>query len=131
MPLVGAAQDACLDALIGALPSPGKYRLYSDDPSLADDPADVELTSDGGYAPQTFAPSDFDSSSSGSASSSSPISWGASTDAYSDVATFWGITDDADDSLAYYDALDDPVSVTDDGITPTRTFTILLGQGDN
>lgn len=131
MPLTGAALDTCLDALIAALPAAGKYRLYSDDPSLAGTPSDVELGSDGGYAPQDFAPADFAASSGGAASSASPISWGASTDAYSDVATFWGITDDVDDSLAYYDALDEPVSVDDSGVTPSRTFTILFGISDS
>lgn len=128
MPLLGDYQNACLDALIGALPASGKYRLYVSDPTLADSPSDVELTSDGGYAPQVFAPSDFAAAADGAASSASPVSWGASTDAYSDVGNYWGITDDTDDSLAYYDAMDNPVSVTDAGVTPTRTFTILFGD---
>jgi hypothetical protein len=131
VPLVGDALDACLDGLIAALPAAGKYRLYTSDPTLAGTPADVELDPDGGYAPQNFAPADFAASSGGASSSASPVSWGASTDAYSDVAGYWGITDDVDDSLAYYDELDAPVSVTDAGVTPERTFTILIGESDS
>lgn len=129
MPLGDAHIDDALDAIVGSWPgSGGKWRLYASDPRLADLPTDVELAADGGYAAQTFAPSDFAAASGGGVTVASPISFGTSTDAYSDVAPFWGITSSDADDLVFSDDLasDQIVEVDETGtgvsISPTLTF---------
>lgn len=118
--------NASLDAVVAAWPGSGAtYRLFASDPTLQATPTDVELTSDGGYAPVAFDPADWASAVDGGKTTTAAVGFGTSTAAYSDVATFWGILDSGD-LLVYSDFLDDPIEVDDTGaavsFSPTLTF---------
>ena len=103
MPLATtAAQNAALDAVVGTFPDDGTYRLY--DASL------VELTSDGGYAPADHSLTDWAASNAGTKTTAAPVSFGTSTDAYSDVAYYWGVADSSG-ALVYYDLLPEQIAV--------------------
>lgn len=103
MPLATtAAQNAALNAVVGTFPDDGTYRLYDGDL--------VELTSDGGYAPAAHSLTDWAASSDGAVSTTVPVSFGTSTDAYSDAASYWGIADAAG-ALVYYDLLPEQIAV--------------------
>lgn len=120
MPLGATYVDGALDGVTDSWPSSGAtYRLYASDPTLATLPGDVELTSAGGYASVAFAPADF------TAGVGSLVDFGTSTDAYSDVATYWGIVDGSD-LLVFSDDLSDPIEVdaasTAVSFTPTLSF---------
>lgn len=118
--------NAALDAVVGSWPSSGAtYRLFSDDPAQEAVPTDVELAATGGYAPVTFSPSGWASASGGAKTTSSAVSFGTSTGAYSDVATYWGIYKSG--LLVYSDDLDgQQIEVGATGtvvsFTPTLTF---------
>lgn len=129
MPFTATYVDDILDGVGAAFPTSGNWRLYSSDPQLADAPSDVELTSDGGYAAVAFAPSDWDASTGGSMSTASAVSFGTSTDAYSDVATYWGITGADADDLVYSDFLDDPIEVDESGTAVSFTPSISITDG--
>lgn len=127
MPIADAYQDDSLDGLVSGWPASGKWRLYASDPALATNPSDVELTSDGGYAAVAYASTDWAAAASSAKPVASAVSFGTSTDAYSDTATFYGITNGTDaDDLIWSDDLDDPIAVgeagTDVAITPTLSF---------
>lgn len=118
--------DAALDAVVASWPSSGAtYRLYASDPQAATVPADVELDSDGGYAPVAFAPADFASAADGTKARSTALDFGTTTAAYSDIAKFWAVVDSGG-LIVYSDGLDDPIEVDDAGdpasFTPTLTF---------
>jgi hypothetical protein len=100
-----AAADAALDAVVATFPDDGTYRLYFDTPSLT-----TELTADGGYLPAAHGIADWAAASAGVVTTAAPVSFGTSTDAYSDVATWWGIADAAGNPV-YYDLLPDQVGV--------------------
>lgn len=97
-----AAQNAALDAVVATFPDGGTYRLY--DASL------VELTSDGGYAPADHSTADWAAATGGQVTTTLPVSFGTSTDAYSDAASYWGIADSLG-VLVYYDLLDEQIAV--------------------
>lgn len=133
MPLGDAYVDAALDAVVGSWPaSGGKWRLYASDPRLATVPSDVELASTGGYAAQSFAPSDFAAASGDAKTVGSPISFGTSTDAYSDVAPYWGITSSDPDDLVFSDDLppDQIVEVDEAATSVTIAPTLSFADGD-
>jgi hypothetical protein len=128
MPIADAYTDAALDAVVSALPaSGGHWNLYASNPDGLADPTTVELTGDGGYAPVAFAPSDFAAASGNAASTTVPVDFGTSTDAYSDVANYYGITDSAG-VLAFSDVLDTPIAINDVGGDPSFTPTLSFGD---
>lgn len=118
-------QNAALDAVVASWPSSGaKYHLYSGDPAQAALLSDVELTSDGGYAPVTFSPSGWASASGGSKTTTAAVSFGTSTGAYSDVATYWAVVDSSG-RIVFSDDLDgQEVEVDDTGTTVAFTPTL-------
>lgn len=107
MPLATtAAQNAALDAVVGTFPATGAtYRLYTDVPALA-----TELASAGGYAPVAFVPAGWAAAVDGAKSTTAAVSFGTSTDAWSDVATYWAIADAAGNPL-YFDLLPEQIAV--------------------
>jgi hypothetical protein len=118
--------DAALDAVVDSWPASGAtYRLYASDPQAAAAITDVELGSDGGYAPVDFAPTDFSDAASGVKARSSALDFGTTTAAYSDIAKFWGVVDTAG-LLVYSDDMANPIEVDTAGdpasFTPTLTF---------
>lgn len=118
--------DAALDAIVDSWPGSGaNYHLYASDPSIEVDPTTVELTSDGGYAPVAFDPSGWDASASGQKSTTAPVDFGTSTDAYSDVATFWAVVDSGG-LIVFSDFIDEPIEVdeadSDASFTPSLSF---------
>ena len=118
--------DAALDDIVAGWPATGAtYRLFFSDPQQQTTPTDVELGAVGGYAPVTFAPSNFAAAASGSKSTTSPVSFGTSTAAYSDTARYWGILDGSG-LLAFSDFLDDAIEVDDTGIAVSFTPTLLF-----
>jgi hypothetical protein len=126
MPLGADYIATALDDIVAGWPATGAtYNLFVSDPSLETTATDVELDSTGGYAGVTFAPSDWADASGNSKATTSAVSFGTSTDAYSDVATYWGILD-TDGALVFSDDLDDPIEVdaasTAVSFTPTLTF---------
>ena len=131
MPVADSYKADSMDGLVGGWPTSGKWRLYSSDPSLADLPSDVELASDGGYAAVTYASTDWAASSSGSKAVASAISFGTSTDAYSDTATYYGITSGTDaDVLVWSDDLgDDVVAVGESGTAVSISPSISIQDG--
>lgn len=129
MPLGAGYVDTALDAIVASWPSTGaEYRLYASDPTLAALPGDVELTSDGGYAGVAFAPADFASASGNAKPTTAPIVFPTPTDAWSDVATFWGIIDGSD-ALVYSNDLDTPIAVDEAGADASFTPTLSFADG--
>lgn len=108
MPVAEAHIDTANDALAASFPAGSQVRLYTgvSDPTTGPDPLD-ELTSDGGYAPVALG--SFDASVDGNAHAD--VDFGTSTDAWSDEATAWGITDSGGD-LLWWDLLTKPIDVT-------------------
>lgn len=131
MPVADAYKDDSLDGLVGGWPSSGKWRLYSSDPSQETTPSDVELASDGGYAAVAYASTDWAASSGGSKAVASAISFGTSTDAYSDTATYYGITNgtDADDLVWSDDLGDDAVAVGESGTDVSISPSLSMQDG--
>lgn len=105
------AKNEALDALVGAFPDDGTYRLFAGRP----DGSGTELTSDGGYAPAAHGTADWAAAADGSKTTTAAVSFGTSTDAYSDVADYWAVCR-ADGSVYYWDILTDPISVTAAGV---------------
>lgn len=119
MPLGDATyQAAALDAVIASWPTTATYRLFTGDPTLGG----VELAATGGYAPATFSPSDWTTSG---VSSTATISFGTSTAAYADTATYWALVDTSG-AIVYYDDLTPEVDIPDFGydvtISPSLFF---------
>jgi hypothetical protein len=124
--------NAALDAIVDSWPATlATYRLYASDPTLATLPGDVELTSDGGYAPVGFDPADWAAAVDGAKSPTAAVSFGTSSAAYSDVGTYWGIVDDAG-LLVFSDDLPDAevVEVDDAGTTVAFTPTLSFADGE-
>jgi len=121
-------QDAALDAVVGSWPASGAhYHLFVSDPALEPTPLDVELTSGGGYVAATFAPADFAAASGNAVATTAPVSFGTSTAAYDDTATFWGIVDSTG-LLVFSNDLDDPIAVENSGTVVTFTPAISFGD---
>jgi hypothetical protein len=121
--------NAALDALVASWPSSGAhYHLFVSDPAPETTALTVELTSGGGYAAVTFSPSDWASASGGSITTTAPVSWGTSTAAYDDIATYWGIVDGSG-LLVFSDSLDTPVEVDGASVAVARTPTISFADG--
>lgn len=117
--------NAALDALVDSWPATGAvYALYESDPALETVPTDVEL-SGGGYTPPAFASADWDAATGGGKSTTVPVSFGTSTAAYTQTATYWAVVDSGG-LLVFSDALTDPIDVdaagTDVAFTPSLTF---------
>ena len=118
-------QDAALDAVVASWPASGAvYRLYNDDPTLGG----VELDSDGGYAPVAFDPADWDAAADGVKQAT--VSFGTSTDSWSDSATWWAVVDGSD-LFVYYAALADEavIAVDEAGTEVTLNPAIAFGDG--
>ena len=81
------AQDAALDAVVSSLPSPATWRLHVDMPA----DTSTELAPDGGYAAVGYSAGDWAAASEGAKEAT--VDFGTSTDAWSDVATYWAIHD--------------------------------------
>ena len=129
---VGSTYDAAsLDGLVGGWPTSGNWRLYSSDPSVEDTPSDVELGTDGGYAAVDYASSDWvdADTDTGTKATASNVSFGTSTGAYSDTATYWGITSTDADTLVYSDALTQPIPISASGQTAAFKPTLYLQDG--
>ena len=112
-PLDVAAQNAALDALlsldVSGLPTMYEVALYDVHPLLGG----VELSATGGYARPTLNADlvDFPAAASG-LKTSVPVSFGTSTGAYSDTATYYVLYDAADSTTRwYYGLLTEEVSV--------------------
>lgn len=109
-PLDTAAQNAALDALlsgdVSGIPTVWEVALFTDHPSLGG----TELTATGGYARATLNAdlTDWPAASSG-LKSSVPVSFGTSTDAYSDTATYALLIDAADSTTRWF-----PILLTDE-----------------
>lgn len=129
MPLGDAYVDAALDAVVDSWPSSGAtYRLYASDPTLATTPSDVELAATGGYAPAAFSPSNWAPSADDSKATTAPVSFGTSTGAYSDLATYWGVVDSGG-SLVYSDELTQSINVSAAGIAVAFTPALAFASG--
>lgn len=126
MPVTPAHVDAANDALAGSFPSGAKVHLYTivNDPTVGPDPSD-ELTSDGGYAPATLPA--FDPSVDGVAHVD--VSFGTSTDAYSDEALAYAITTSSGVVL-WWDNLPERLNVSAAGIPVVTGVDIYPNLGD-
>lgn len=100
-----AAEDAALDAVVASLPGAASWRLYYDLPD-----AGTELPADGGYAPVAYTGSEWAAASGGVKTTSAPVDFGTSTDAYGEVPAYWGIADAAGDPI-FWDELPQAVEV--------------------
>lgn len=110
-PLDTAAQNAALDALLGndssGIPAAWEVALFTDHPLQGG----TELTSDGGYARAALNnTTDWNAAASGY-KSSVQVSFGASSDAYSDTATYAVLYDAADSTTQWFAFLIDEVVV--------------------
>jgi hypothetical protein len=120
-----AAADAALDALVASFPTDATFRLYTARPTTGG----TELPDDGGYEPVPASYAPWAAADGGQVTTSTPVSYGASTGAYGDVATYWGIAD-ASGAVLYYDELADPIDVSDAGTTVAFTPAVFFrGQG--
>jgi hypothetical protein len=123
-------QDAALDAVVDSWPASGaNYHLYASDPALEVDPTDVELTSDGGYAPVAFDSADWDAATSGLKSTTAAVDFGTSTAAWSDVATFWAVIDTGG-LIVFSDFIDEPIEVDDTGTDASFTPSLSFADGN-
>ena len=115
-----AAANAALDAIVATLPDDGSWRLYSDVPETA-----TELGADGGYAPVPADVADWAAAADGSVSTTVPVDFGTSTDAYSDTATYWAWADSTGEPVLW-DLLPEQIGVgeadTDVSMRPTLFF---------
>ena len=102
------AQDAALDAVVSSLPSPATWRLHVDMPA----DTSTELAPDGGYAAVGYSAGDWAAASEGAKEAT--VDFGTSTDAWSDVATYWAIHDAAG-VVILWDELTEPVEVSTAG----------------
>lgn len=120
--------NAALNAVVASFPATGaKWRLYTSDPALEVTPSTVELAATGGYAGVTFAPAQFGTASADLVQTSSPVSFGTSSAAWSDVATFWAI--EKAGLLVYSDALDTPIAVDAAGVAVAFTPGLSFSDG--
>ena len=120
MPIGADYEDACLDALVASFPA-GHYRLYWDLPTEAGS----ELAATGGYAPVAHASTDWAAAAGGVVSTSAPVSFGTSTDAWSDVAGYWAITDSLG-ALVYWDLLTEEIAVSAAGTAVEFTPSVFF-----
>lgn len=113
-PIDTVAQSAALDAMLGAaasssMPTSFEVALFTDHPVLGG----MELTSTGGYARVTVANNGtvFPAAVSG-LKTSTTVSFGSSSDAWSDTAPYAVLIDAADSTTQWFAVLlDDEVTV--------------------
>lgn len=119
-------QNDALDAVVDSWPPSGAvYALWTSNPQLEDDPADVEVDlSVAGLSNPAFDPSDWSAASGGGKSPTGPLALGTTTAALDDVGAYWGVKDSGG-LIVYSDDLadSDQVVVTDDDIGGSPTFT--------
>jgi hypothetical protein len=123
-----AAQSASLDNDYGATKGPNapaslEVALFTDDPLLGG----VELAATGGYA-RVVVPNDgttWPAAASGGSKTSAQVSFGTSTDAWSDVAAWFVLFDHAD-GVTRWDAqeLTDEIVVTAAGTPASVQMTV-------
>lgn len=121
--------NAALDALVGSWPATGAlYRLYESDPALETVPASVEL-SGSGYTPPAFASAGWAAAADGGKATTSPVSFGTSTAAYTQTATYWAVVDSGG-LLVFSDALTEPIDVPAAGTVVAFTPSLTFADGD-
>ncbi len=117
-----AAQHAALDAIVGTFDDTWVWRLFNGNPKGTG----AELTTDGGYEPAAHAVADWAAATGLSVTTTAPVEFAESTDAWSDPATWWALTTADGTVIKYYDELDDPIIVSAAGITPTFSPSIFF-----
>lgn len=127
-----AAQNASLDNDYGASTGPNaaaahQLALFTDDPRTGG----TELTSTGGYARVVVTNDGTNwAAAAGGSKTSAPQMFAASTDAWSDTATWFVLYDDADGTTAW-DAgpLDSEIAVDTSSTEVETTLTIYYNGG--
>lgn len=131
-PLDVAAQNASLDAWLGddhasVIPSSFEVALFTDHPLFGG----TELTSDGGYGRVTLANTSANFPDAvGGLKSSVPVSFGTSTDAFSDTALYAVLYDAADSVTQWFAVLlTEEVAVVVAGTVVEATLSIYWNTG--
>lgn len=110
MPLATtAAQNAALDAVVSSLPSPSVWALYVGNPVAGG----TEMPATGGYAAATYSAAQWAAAASGVKTAT--VSFGTSTAAWGDVASYWAVRDAAGVVLLW-DLLPSQLTVTAAGV---------------
>lgn len=129
MPLLSPeAMNASLDGDYGTTRGPHAadshdMALFFDDPSLADDPEDVECAG-GGYARVTVDPADWAVAAAGAKSTTDPVQFPTTTDEWDNAALYFGLK--GDDGFWWdFGPLAAPLEVTGVGDGPFVTPTVF------